>query len=189
MKIDVDYLTRNPYSRPGTPLASRVKALAVHWTGNPGTGARQNRDYFESLKAQRPGESGSRFASAHYICGLRGEIIQCIPETETAYHAGAKEYTPQARSRLGAAPNECTLGVELCHPTETGEFTQETLAAAVQLCADICARYGLNPRADILRHYDITYKVCPRWFVDNPAAFENFLRQVSLAMGGEGAGK
>lgn len=45
-------LTPNPYSRPQDAL-STVTQLYVHYTANPGTSARQNRDYFEGL--HRPG--------------------------------------------------------------------------------------------------------------------------------------
>ena len=41
-------LSVNEYSRPGDPL-EEVKGIVVHYTANPGTTARQNRDYFEGL--------------------------------------------------------------------------------------------------------------------------------------------
>jgi N-acetylmuramoyl-L-alanine amidase len=37
------------YSRPGLPLRP-VKAVVVHYVGNPGTSAMMNRDFFESRK-------------------------------------------------------------------------------------------------------------------------------------------
>ena len=43
--IDQQFLTVNPYSRPGTKLAA-VNSIVVHYIGNPGTTAQQNRDYF-----------------------------------------------------------------------------------------------------------------------------------------------
>lgn len=49
--IDQQFLTVNPYSRPGTKLAA-VNSIVVHYIGNPGTTAQQNRDYFESLKTR-----------------------------------------------------------------------------------------------------------------------------------------
>ena len=79
--IDVQLLDENPYSRPGTPL-ERINDIVVHYTANPGTTAQQNRNYFNSL-AQQNGESATS-VSSHFIIGLDGEIIQCIPPPTTA---------------------------------------------------------------------------------------------------------
>ena len=72
--VTQDLLTLNDYSRPGTKL-SEINGIVVHYVGNPGTTAQQNRDYFESLKNQ----SGSNYrygrgdypVRAHRRDGLR----------------------------------------------------------------------------------------------------------------------
>jgi N-acetylmuramoyl-L-alanine amidase len=181
MNIQRDLLTVNPFSRPGRKL-SGVKALVVHWVANAGSTAKQNRNYFESLKNQSLNDVSARYASAHFIAGITGEVVQCIPAEETAYHAGAKEYTPEALSRLGHYPNNCTIGIELCHPKPDGKFTQETVEAAQELCALLCVQSGLDPVRDIWTHHAITGKDCPRWFVDHPEEFEKFKQEVSAAM-------
>ena len=56
-----DFLTVNPYSRPGDTLPE-VKDIFVQYTANPGTNAVQNRSYFEQLK-----DTHERAASAHFI--------------------------------------------------------------------------------------------------------------------------
>jgi N-acetyl-anhydromuramyl-L-alanine amidase AmpD len=55
-----------------------------------------NRNYFESLKNQSLDNAQARCASVHFIVGLEGEIIQCIPTDEMACHTGAKFYKPKA---------------------------------------------------------------------------------------------
>ena len=40
--------------------------------------------------------------------------------------------------------------------------------------------YQLEP-SQILRHYDVTGKACPLYFVDHPDAWERFLADVSPA--------
>ena len=75
----VDLLTVNPYSRPGTAL-EQVNGIVIHYTANPGTTAKQNRDYFEGLS-----HSGETSASSHFVIGIDGEIVQCIPCNEIAY--------------------------------------------------------------------------------------------------------
>jgi N-acetylmuramoyl-L-alanine amidase len=173
MTIERNLLSVNPFSRPGKAL-DRVRGIVIHWIGNPGTSARQNAAYFQSLKGQSLDNPKAVFASAHFIVGLAGEIIQCIPISEMAYHVGAKSYTPEALSRLGHYPNNCTIGIELCHPDSTGEFTPETWEVAVALTAQLVGRFNLTPSVDIWTHYGITKKICPKYFVDHPDSFERF---------------
>jgi N-acetylmuramoyl-L-alanine amidase len=183
MNIQKDLLTVNPFSRPGKKM-SGVKALVIHWVANAGSTAKQNRDYFESLRKQSLNNASARFASAHYIAGLSGEIVQCIPDGETAYHVGAKVYTPEALGRLGHYPNNCTVGIELCHPFADGRFSEETLRAATELCALLCVLFGLDPARDIWTHHGITGKICPRWFVNHPGEFDVFKRDAAALMDG-----
>jgi len=173
MDIQRDLLTVNPFSRPGKKMES-VKAVVIHWVENAKTTAKQNRNYFESLKSQSLNDVSAKFASAHFIVGISGEVIQCIPSEEMAYHVGAKTYTPAALGRLGHYPNNCTIGIELCHPAWDGKFSAETLIAAAELCALLCIQFDLDPFKDIWTHHGITGKICPKWFVDYPYQFEEF---------------
>ena len=149
------YLPINHYSRPGTPL-EEINAVVVHYVGNPGTTARANRDYFATLALGRDGT----YASSHFVVGLEGEVIQCIPLTEVAYASNHR--------------NSDTVAIEVCHPDDTGEFSPETYAAVVELTAWLCREFRLNPAEDVIRHYDVTGKECPRWYVKNPEAWEAF---------------
>jgi N-acetylmuramoyl-L-alanine amidase len=178
MNIQRDLLTVNFFSRPGKPLPV-IKALVLHWTGNPGSTAKQNRNYFESLKTQSRKNPAARFASAHFIVGISGEVIQCVPAEEMAYHAGAIEYTQKALSGLGDYPNNCCIGIELCHPSFDGRFTAETINSALELCALLCIQAELDPVKDIWTHHAVTGKECPKWFVYHPDDFEFFKQGVS----------
>ncbi len=60
--------------------------------------------------------------------------------------------------------NHDTVSIECCHLDETGEFTEETYASVVQLTAFLCRKYDLTADA-VIRHYDVTGKDCPRYFV------------------------
>ncbi|MDR0908474.1 MAG: N-acetylmuramoyl-L-alanine amidase [Spirochaetaceae bacterium] len=170
MNISEQLLTPNEYSRPGT-LLQGVKGIVIHYTGNPGASAQGNRNYFDSLKNQPPDSSGI-YASAHYVVGLEGEIIRCLPDTEIGYHVGARQYTPEALQRLSSYPNDCTIGIELCID-KTGSFNTAVLASGQELARMLRETYGLN-RDDLWRHYDITGKICPKPFVDNLHAWEDF---------------
>jgi N-acetylmuramoyl-L-alanine amidase len=172
MKIQEKLLTINKYSRPGVPLRA-VKGIVIHWVANPKTTAEQNRNYFENLKLQS--EKSPTYAGAHFIIGLEGEVVQCLLENEMGYHVGAVKYTPRALAELSSYPNDCTLGIELCHINWDGEFTPETLKAAKELILDLCERYSLGKNS-IYRHYDITRKECPRYFVLHSDRWVNFLK-------------
>lgn len=143
MKIDDALLTPNKYSRPQIPLKT-VKKIVLHYVGNPGTSAKANRNYFENQK------SGGRYVSAHYIVGLEGEILRCIPENEVAYCSN------QA--------NTYSISIECCHPDNSGKFNERTTQSAAELCAYLLKKYGLTVE-DLIRHYDVTGKQCPLWFV------------------------
>jgi N-acetylmuramoyl-L-alanine amidase len=181
MNIERSLLTVNPFSRPGKTLSGK-KGIVIHWVANPKTSAMQNRNYFESLKKQDLNYPDARFASAHFIVGIGGDIVQCLPAEEMAYHAGAKIYKPDAVSKFGNYPNNCTIGIELCHPEWDGRFTVDTLNSAAELCALLCVQADLNPMSDIWRHYDVTGKDCPKWFVDRPDEFDEFKKGVVSAV-------
>ena len=82
--MEVELLTPNPYSRPETGT-SRIRNIVIHYTANPGATAQQNRDYFEGLK-----DTHLTQASSHFIVGLEGEIVQCIPTWEVAYASNSR---------------------------------------------------------------------------------------------------
>ena len=159
------YLTINPYSRPGIKLSS-VRRIVIHWVGNAGSSAIANRNYFESLKDKHI------YASSQYIIGLNGEIIQCMPENEVAWHSGNYEM------------NLNSIGIENCHPDWSGKFNENTYNTLIELIADICRKYGLDQNA-IVRHYDVTGKDCPRYYVENNWAFEQLKKDVADKLGRE----
>jgi N-acetylmuramoyl-L-alanine amidase len=180
-------LTVNEFSRPATPI-KKVQAVVMHYVGNPNTLAISNRYYFESLKEgvvigkDDKGEKVYRYASAHYIVGLKGEIICCIPENEIAYHVGSsKGYNQKTLELLNTTyPNNCTIGIEMCHPTWDGDFNLETLDSASKLCTEIYKRYQLDPTTRILRHFDVTGKNCPSFWVKNSNKFEEFKWSIKI---------
>lgn len=155
--MDVQLLTVNEYSRPGIAL-NQVEGVVIHYTANPGSSARANRDYFEGLK-----DSHTTKASSHFIVGLEGEIVQCIPTAEISYASNDR--------------NSDTVSIECCHPDETGQFNTATYDSVVNLTAWLCKRFGLTSEA-VIRHYDITGKECPKYFVEHEDAWDTFRADV-----------
>jgi N-acetylmuramoyl-L-alanine amidase len=189
MDIQEKLLSVNYFSRPGKKLIAQpgypspVRGIVLHWVANPGTSAIANRNYFENLKKQKipvteQEKKEVRMASAHYIIGLEGEVIQCLPLDEAAYHVGAYSYPPHVKKRFGEEPNYSTIGIELCHPDWSGKFTYETWTSAVAVVSGLARIFVLDPLEDICTHYEITGKICPKYFVDHPEEFDNFKREV-----------
>ena len=67
----------------------------------------------------------------------------------------------------------------MCHPDSSGKFNSLTYNAAVELGVDLAKRYKLNPLTDFIRHYDVTKKCCPKYWVDNKSAWEKFKQDVN----------
>lgn len=139
MQITENLLTPNQYSRPQTPL-KKVTKIAIHYVGNPNTSALSNRNYFENCKNIK------KYVSSHFVIGLQGEIIQCVPENEIAY------CTNQA--------NSYSISIETCHPKADGIFSDITYISLCELCAYLVKKYKLTVN-DLIRHYDVTTKQCP----------------------------
>ena len=154
-------LPLNDYSRPGTKL-HKINALVIHYVGNPGTTAAQNRTYYSTLA-----DTHETSASSNFLIGLNGEILECVPADEVAYCSNGR--------------NNDTLSIECCHPDVSGKFTAATNASLVQLTAYLCTALGLDS-SDVIRHYDVTKKECPKYFVDHPDAWKQFRADVHEAM-------
>ena len=156
--ITEDFLTVNPYSRPAEPL-DEVKNIFVHYTANKNTSARQNRSYFENL-----GITGETSASAHFIIGYDGEIIQCLPLDEIGYAVKTRNYD--------------SISIECCYRDDSGKFTDATYQSLLQLTAWLLKEYKLAPN-DVLRHYDVGGKKCPLYFVEHEDSWEQFRQDLT----------
>ncbi|MDE5863503.1 MAG: peptidoglycan recognition protein family protein [Lachnospiraceae bacterium] len=154
LPISEEFLTVNSYSRPGIALTTNPQYIVIHYTANPGSTARQNRDYFENLK-----DTQETYASSQFVIGLEGEIIQCVPCNEIAY----------CSNHL----NEISISIEMCHPDEGGNFNDATYNNCVYLVAKLMNYYNLD-MDHLIRHYDVTGKNCPKYFVEHGDRWEVF---------------
>ena len=154
LPIQHQFLTINPYSRSGKSL-HRVNGIVIHYTANPGSTAKNNRNYFENLRYTK-----TTSVSSHFIIGLDGEIIQCIPLNEIAYASNNR--------------NRDTISIECCHPDESGKFNEETYNSLVKLVRALMKTYHLQSQ-DVIRHYDVTGKICPKYFVEHEDQWKEFL--------------
>lgn len=155
--VDKQLIHVDGTSRRGVKLED-LNNIVIHYVGNPGTTAQQNRNYFDNPFSE---------VSSHFVVGLDGEIIQCVPLTE--------------KSSASNHRNRDTISIEVCHPDETGKFTESSYRSLVKLTAWLCETCCLDS-TDVIRHYDVTGKQCPKYFVDHPDEWETFLKDVENTM-------
>ena len=155
--VQQEFIREDGHSRSGKELTA-VNDIVIHYVGNPGTTAQANRDFFDSDASN---------VSSHYVVGLDGEIIQCLPLDE--------------RSAASNNRNPDTISIEVCHPDSTGKFNDATYQSLVKLTAWLCDEAGLSSD-HVIRHYDVTGKICPKYFVEHEDAWEQFKSDVSAAM-------
>ena len=143
------------FGRPGKPMVE-PRGIVVHWTANqqPTADAMANRNWFETFRGYK--------VSAHYIVDDR-RVVLCVPEQEIAYGAGTAT-KPEALTLFGRTPNNHAIHIEWC--VNRGSNGGETYKNVVALCGDLMARYrwGIG---NLLRHFDVTGKLCPAFFVDD----------------------
>lgn len=151
--IDEQLIQTNGSARRGKKL-EEVKNIVIHYVANPGTTAKQNRDYFNNDDTK---------VSAHFVVGLEGEVIQCIPLDEISSATNDR--------------NVDTISIEVCHPDESGKFADATYESVVKLTAWLCKKYNLTQN-DVIRHYDVTGKDCPKYYVEHPAAWKQLQEDI-----------
>lgn len=160
MKINT-YLTKVNFNT----LKNKVnKYIVVHYTGNNGDTALGNCKYFYDV---------NRNASAHYFVDENG-IYQCVKDGDVAWHCGAATYKhPYCR-------NNNSIGVELCS-RKTGNyyFKDETVTNAVVLIKELMQKYNI-PVENVIRHYDVTGKMCPEPYVRNSKDWQNFKARLAV---------
>ncbi len=155
--IDKQIIRMHNTARTGTGLDG-VKNIVIHYVGNPGTTAQNNRDYFDKPSTE---------VSSHFLVGLDGEVIQCVPLWE--------------KSAASNWRNSDTVSVEVCHPDESGKFSDVTYKSVVKLTAWLLKETGLDENA-VIRHYDITEKLCPLYYVKNEGAWKQLKKDIGNAL-------
>ena len=156
-----------PYNFTNKNDKNRVKYIVVHYFGGLSTAE----NLLEYWYRQYVG------ASAHYIVGHDGELYQCVEDGDIAWHCGAQKYVhPECR-------NTNSIGIEMAvrkRDTSTllasdsdWYFEPATEQAAQELVREKMQEYGI-PMENVVRHYDVTGKICPSPYVINEEAWQAF---------------
>jgi N-acetylmuramoyl-L-alanine amidase CwlA len=143
LNITTKYIPKNTQRRSGIPI-SGVAFICSHDTGNDGSLAIENVNWFIA-------SANEMQASAHYFVDDK-DILCCVPETEKAW--GVRYCVPKDNEIYGKDANDWAIHIELCYDsTNKGVDNLKAYNNYVDLHADICKRYKLNPDTDIVGHY------------------------------------
>lgn len=155
---------------------NRIKYIVIHYVGGLG-GAEQNCKYFAEC---------DRGASAHYFVGFNGEIWQCVEDKDVAWHCGANSY------KHAECRNVNSIGIEMCVRKKNTSsmsvtdkdwyFEDATVKATTDLTKYLMGKYNV-PESNVIRHYDVTGKICPNPYVYNTTnhtwdEFKNMITEI-----------
>lgn len=158
----------HPKNRGGTRPASAIQYIAFHYTGNDGDTDANNARYYRDNVVQ---------ASAHYFVD-DDSITQSVEDLGIAWAVGGKKWADCPQTGGGVlflkATNYNTISIELCDTRRDGQImaTEATLARAAELGRALMKKYNI-PIERVIRHFDVSGKHCPAYFMDN-AAWEAF---------------
>ena len=142
----------------------KIEYIVMHYVGAVST-ARNNANYFKKKY---------RGASAHYFVD-DNEIVQVVDDKDISWHCGADKYYNEAR-------NTNSIGVEMCCYKKDGklDISDKVVDNAIELVKELMKKYNI-PVQNIVRHYDVTHKVCPAPFVNDESRWNKFKEQLGQA--------
>ena len=129
-----------------------IKYIVIHYTGNDGDTDENNGKYFKN------NVTGT---SAHYFVD-RDSITQSVPDNFVAWHCGGKSYKHKS------CRNSNSIGIEICDDVKNGTIypSDKTIKNVLELTEYLMKKYNI-PKENVIRHYDVTGKLCPAYWVDN----------------------
>lgn len=130
----------------------KVEYIVIHYTANDGDLDSNNGLYFKNNVVG---------ASAHWFVDSESATLS-VPENRIAWHCGANSYKhPRCR-------NGNSIGIEICDDLRNGVIypSAKTIANAIELTKQKMKEYNV-PAENVIRHYDVTGKKCPAYWVED----------------------
>ena len=140
-----------------------IEYLVIHYTGNEGDTANNNAVYFGRDKV---GKSANYFVDEN-------EVWQSVPDTDTAWHCGGGKQGSNGGSYFGKCINNNSIGIEICMLDKDGNIRLKSIANAIKLTKILMQKYNIGID-NVIRHYDVTGKDCPRPMVENEDLWTSF---------------
>lgn len=132
-----------------------IDFIVVHFTANVNDTAKNNADYFAT--------GNQRSAGAHYFIGRDG-VAESIPANLVAWSVGDKQAKLNGGgSKMKVCFNSNSVSVELC---DFRTWNDKVANAAAEFITALRSDLLLK-KENIIRHYDVTGKLCPAPLVDD----------------------
>ncbi len=161
LPVDYPKAARWEPSHPGNYTASdsrKIDMVVIHTVEGTKTGCIS---WFKNPKSQ---------ATAHYVVGFDGEVVQMVREKDIAWHAGNWDYNVRA------------VGIEHEGHAGKNEWTEAQLKASSELTAYLCRKYGIP----IDRRHIIGHKEVPKqdhWDPGPQFDWDNYMKLVIQTLG------
>lgn len=141
--------------------------IVIHFTANNGDTAYGNTQFFKNV---------NRSASANYFVD-ENPIVWCsVKPIDIAWHCGTTGTYFHKYCR-----NSNSIGIEMCSRKDSsGKYylKNNTIDTTARLTAELMKKYNI-PISNVIRHYDVTHKVCPEPFVRDNSQWKNFIKLVT----------
>lgn len=151
-----------------------IKYIVIHYTANDGDKSYNNANYFAN--------NANLKASAHYFVD-DNYIFQSVPDNYVAYSVGVKsaDKSKGGGRFFGKCTNKNSLNIELCDTNKNHVIypTEATIQKAIELCIYLMNKYNIDS-AHVIRHFDVTGKQCPAYWVENGIWEAEFHSKISI---------
>ena len=164
--VEIKIKTANRSNYGGKRSTTDIKYIVIHYTANDGDTDEGNGNYFANNIVR---------ASAHYFVD-DDSITRSVPDNYIAWAVGGSKYKyTKGGTFYGKCINANSISIELCDTKKNGvyDFTEATIKNAADLVKLLMKKYNV-PVERVIRHYDVTGKVCPKPFVDDEKAWKEF---------------
>ena len=151
-----------------------IQWIVIHYVGNI-SDSKANAEYYATQYAG---------ASADFYVGYTGDIWQGNDYYNFySWHCGGGLQGSGGHQYHGICMNSNSIGIEMCVKKKSVKtlnatdrdwyFEQATVDSTVELVKQLMAELGID--ADhVIRHYDVTGKICPNPYVYNEQAWQAF---------------
>ena len=170
--LKTDIANKNNYG--GSRRTSKIKYIVIHYTANDGDTDESNAKYFKNNIVK---------SSAHYFVD-DDSVTQSVSDDYIAWHCGGSRYNNYKTTGGAKYYKQCTntnsIGIELCDTVKDGKygFTKKTIENAVELIRSKMEQYNI-PLERVIRHFDVTGKICPSIFVNNEKQWDEFKNKIA----------
>ena len=157
---NTNFGTHNTSVRPG-----KIEYIVIHYVGATGD-AKANVNYYN--------QQTTTSASADFFVGFAGDVWQYNPDPVARYcwAVGGSRLSTGGGSLYGIAKNVNCVSIEMCvrnngSKADTSKdwyFENATVSSAIELTKYLMKLYDI-PVDHVIRHYDVTGKICPNPFI------------------------